>query len=49
MDYNLCLKGKKLMLISAKDEGLAWEILRKAGVYNKSKLLELVEINGKRI
>jgi len=49
MDYNLCLNNKKLMFISAKDEFVAWEILKKAGVKNKSKLLKLVELNGKKI
>jgi len=49
MDYNLCLNNRKLMSISAKDEFMAWEILKKAGVRNRSKLLKLVELNGKKI
>jgi len=44
MNYELQLKKVKLMRINAKNENVAWNILSKAGIKNKSKVLKLVEI-----
>jgi len=49
MEFELCLKKKKLMFINARNETIAWNILKQSGVQNKSKLLKLVEINDKKI
>lgn len=41
--YELFQNSESLMIIEAKDRQEAWRIIRKAGIRNQSKTLQLIE------
>jgi len=47
MNYELRFKKEKLMSFNAQNDNIAWKILTRAGIRNRSKLLDLVRINDK--
>lgn len=44
MEYELVENGEVVTTVTANDEEEAWEIIHKAGIRNKSKIMQLVQI-----